>query len=115
MFVIDSLLLQDTPPFGSTWLCKEVEYLKWTVSSTTPVLAAAAIAEDFIPADSAPHQAGIHNIITPSNYNRLGKLFAIIAYVIRFINNLKSLTKANLISLSSTKSLYITSAITQTF
>ena len=31
---------------------------------------AAGIEEDFIPAVTAPHQTGIHNIIAPGNYSK---------------------------------------------
>jgi len=54
---------------GPPWLCKEAEWPTWTASSTTPLLAAATIAEDFVPANSALHQAGPHNIINPGDYN----------------------------------------------
>jgi len=77
---------------GPLLLCKKAEWPTWTASPTTPLLAAAAITEDFVPANSAPHQAGPHNIINPGNYSKLGKLLAITAYVMRFIHNLKSAT-----------------------
>ena len=74
---------------GPTWLCTEAEWPTWTLSSTTPLLAAAAVAESFIPPNSATCQVGLHRVINPTNYSKLRKLVAVTAYVKRFIANLK--------------------------
>ena len=54
-----------------------------------PLVLAAAVATEFVPAERPPPNLGLHCIISVDQYSSFNKLLSVSAYVIRFLENLK--------------------------
>ena len=72
---------------GPTWLAKTDKWPSFDQPPLPPLLVAAAVATDFIPADPIMPRNGLHCVISLYRYSTLGKLLCVTAYVFRFINN----------------------------
>ena len=53
------------------------------------MLAAASIAEEFVPQPTRKQNTGLYQVIKVSDYSSLNRLLAVTAYVYRCINNLR--------------------------
>ena len=79
---------------GPKWLTTSEQWPKWQPSSHTHLLAAAATAGEFVPAETLKNEVGLHQIIHLEHHSSLSKLLAVTAYVFRFVANLKTGSKS---------------------
>jgi len=74
---------------GPTWITMPDNWPKWQPQLNVHLLAAAAIAEEFVPQPATNEKdTGLHQVINITNYSSLNRLLAVTAYVYRYINNL---------------------------
>ena len=73
---------------GLAWVTVPDNWPKWQPQINVHMLAAAAIAEEFVPQPTIKEEIGLHHIIKITDYSSLNRLLAVTAYVYRCINNL---------------------------
>lgn len=73
---------------GPAWITSPGNWPKWQPQINVHMLAAAAIAQEFVPQPTTKEDSGLHHIIQVTDYSSLNRLLAVTAYVHRFINNL---------------------------
>ena len=75
---------------GPTWLTTADKRPLFDQPLLPPLLVAAAVATDFIPADSTIPTNDLHCVILLDRYSTLNKLLRVTAYAFRFIDNLRT-------------------------
>jgi len=75
--------------FGPPWITTPSQWPSLQTQPLPPLVLAAAVATEFIPAEQPPPASGLRCIINVDRYNSLNKLLSVSAYVNRFIANLK--------------------------
>ena len=76
--------------FVPQWLTTYDYWPAWQPSATLHLQAAVVSTSQFVPVTASSTQPGLHHIIDLSNYNTLGKVLGITAYVRRFVSNIKN-------------------------
>ena len=75
---------------GPAWLTTPDRWPLFDHPPLPPLLVAAAVATDFVPADPATPTVGLHCVILLNRYSTLCKLLHVTAYVFRFIDNVRA-------------------------
>ena len=75
--------------YGPTWLPTPSQWPSFQPPPLPPLVLAAAVATEFVPAERTPPSLGLHCIISVNRYGSLNKLLSVSAHVIRFVENLK--------------------------
>ena len=75
---------------GPAWLTTPDRWPLFDQPPLPPLLVAAAVATDFVPADPATPTVGLHCVILLNRYSTLCKLLHVTAYVFRFIDNVRA-------------------------
>ena len=74
---------------GPKWLPNPNEWPSSQLPPIPPLVLAAAVAREFVPAVPSLPDTGVHCIISIDRYSTLCKLLAVTVHVIRFIDNLR--------------------------
>ena len=85
----DTLLSSSLWQNGPTWLTTPDRWPSFDQLPLPPLLVAAAVATEFVPADPATPTVGLHCVILLNRYSTLCKLLRVTAYVFRFIDNVR--------------------------
>lgn len=75
--------------YGPAWLTNPSQWPSFQLPPLPPLVLAAAVATEFVPAEQPPPNLGLHCIISVDRYSSFNKLLSVSAYVIRFLHNLK--------------------------
>jgi len=75
--------------YGPTWLTAPSQWPSFQPPPLPPLVLAAAVATEFVPAEQLPPNLGLHCIISVDRYSSLNKLLSVSAYVVRLLENLK--------------------------
>ena len=74
---------------GPAWITLRGNWPKWQPQVNVHTLAAASIAEEFVPQPTRKQATGLHQVIKVTDYISLNRLLAITVYVYRCISNLR--------------------------
>ena len=72
---------------GPTWLTTPSQWPSFQPPSLPPLVLAAAMATEFVPAERPPPSLGIHCIISVDQHSSLNKLLSVSVYVTCFVDN----------------------------
>ena len=75
---------------GPAWITTPDRWSSFDQPTLPPLLVAAAVASEFVPAEPDTPTVGLHCIISLDRFSTLSKLLRVIAYVFRFIDNTRS-------------------------
>ena len=75
---------------GPAWLTTPNRWPSFDQPILPPLLVAAAVATEFVPAEPITPTVGLHCVIMLYRFNTLSKLLRVTAYVFRFIDNVRA-------------------------
>ena len=86
----DALISSSLWKNGPAWITTPHRWPSFDQPSLPPLLVAAAVASEFVPAEPDTPTVGLHCIISLERFSTFSKLLRVTAYVFRFVDNTRS-------------------------